>query len=113
MAATAAIRVRLAMDENIYVYMVLLAALMNIALQYNNFTSIVLTIPYNSWTLSAHPGQVAAPQSSAGRFRSLPVGSIRNPNRRRSIDSKYALDGCAVSRLSFQLWTSKPRIWTS
>ena len=34
-----------------------------------------------------------------------PFGSIRNPNRRSSIDSKYALDARAVSRLSFErLW---------
>ena len=39
-------------------------------------------------------------------------GSIRNPNRRSSIDSKYALDARAISRLSFELWTSKPRIPT-
>jgi predicted DNA-binding WGR domain protein len=47
-------------------------------------------------------GQVAAPLPSAERFRGLSVGSIRNPNRRRSIDSKYALDARAVSRLSFE-----------
>ena len=63
----------------------------------------------------SHPrrGKVAAPQPSAERFRGLSVGSIRNPNRRRSIASKYALDARAVSRLSFELWTSKPRIPTS
>jgi hypothetical protein len=61
----------------------------------------------------AHSGQFARRSPSAGRFRGLSVGSIRNPNRRSSIDSKYALDARAVSRLSFQLWTSKPRIRTS
>jgi predicted DNA-binding WGR domain protein len=45
---------------------------------------------------------VTAPQPWAERFRDLSVRSIRNPNRRRSIDSKYALDARAVSRLSFQ-----------
>jgi len=49
---------------------------------------------------------------SAGRFRGLSVGSIRNPNRRRSFDSKYALDARAVSRLSFEPWMSNPRIRT-
>ncbi len=46
------------------------------------------------------------------RFRGLSVGSIRNPNRRSSIDSKYALDARAVSRLSFEPWMSNPRIRT-
>jgi hypothetical protein len=63
--------------------------------------------------LSPTSGQVAPPQPSAGRSLGLFVGSIRNPNRRRSIDSKYALDAGAVSRLSFQLWISNPRIRTS
>ena len=63
--------------------------------------------------LSPTFGQAGAPQPSAERFRGLSVGSIRNPNRRSSIDSKYALDARAVSRLSFELWTSKPRIRTS
>jgi Na+/serine symporter len=77
-------------------------------------TSIALIAPCNSLRiLSPTSGQVAVPQRSAERFRSLSVELIRNPNRRRSIDSKYALDARAVSRLSFELWTSKPRIRTS
>jgi hypothetical protein len=39
-----------------------------------------------------------------GRALSRPVGRI---------DSKYALDAGAVSRLSFEPWTSRPRIRTS
>jgi hypothetical protein len=49
---------------------------------------------------------------TALRFRGLSVGSIRNPNRRSSIDSKYALDARAVSRLTFEPWMSNPRIRT-
>jgi hypothetical protein len=56
--------------------------------------------------------KLARRSPSAGRFRCLSVGSIRNPNRRSSIDSKYALDGRAVSRLSFEPWMSNPRIRT-
>ena len=37
-------------------------------------------------------------------LRGLPVRSIRNPNRHSSINSKYALDARAVSRLSFGLY---------
>jgi hypothetical protein len=56
--------------------------------------------------------KLARRSPSAGRFRGLSVGSIRNPNRRSSIDSKYALDARAVSRLSFEPWMSNPRIRT-
>ena len=58
-------------------------------------------------------GHVAAPRPSVERFHGLSVETIRNQNRRSSIDSKYALDARAVSRLSFELWMSKPRIRTS
>jgi hypothetical protein len=56
--------------------------------------------------------KLARRSPSAGRFRGLSVGSIRNPNRRSSIDSKYALDARAVSRLSFEPWMSNRRIRT-
>jgi hypothetical protein len=49
----------------------------------------------------------------ADRFRGLfPFVSIRNPYRRRSIDSEYALDARAVSGVSFQPWSRKPTIRT-
>ena len=71
------------------------------------------TLQIMNVSLSPTSGQVAAPQPSAEPFRGLSVGSIRNPKWRSSIDSKYALDARAVSRLNFELWTSKPRIRTS
>ena len=47
-----------------------------------------------------------------GAFAVYLSDRFRNPNRRSSIDSKYALDARAVSRLSFEPWMSNPRIRT-
>ena len=52
--------------------------------------------------LSPTSGQAAALAPSAERFHGLSVGSIRKLNRRRLIDSKYALDVRSVSRLKLR-----------
>ena len=70
--------------------------------------AVAVRIPAAKWITTLVPPQ------RDNTLRGLSVGSIRNPNRAQvKLIQKYALDARAVSRLSFELWTSKPRIRTS
>ena len=60
-----------------------------------------------------HPGKSPPRSLRPSAFAVYPSDRFEIRNRRSSIDSKYALDARAVSRLSFEPWTSKPRIRTS